>query len=213
MQLTNPWLPLLTPGQLVEINEAFGKFGALPGRACRTGRTAKPLPPPIPPRPRPSDVDGDGTIVCDELKHVMRHMGLVRTKEQIEAMIASTDVDGNGKIEFDEFVRMMAGKMLTTDGEAELEQAFKLLDADSSGYVTESEIRNLLTKLGSTPFSEAEVRGAALPSPREAARPERLLPARRCKACWPWGSPTSRAASRIRHSGRCRAGRCRPRAW
>ena len=32
---TNPWLPLLTPHQLVEISSAFRKFGAPPAHARR----------------------------------------------------------------------------------------------------------------------------------------------------------------------------------
>merc|ERR1711988_1245421 len=43
---------------------------------------------------------------------------------------------------------LMARRILMHDGKVELEQAFKLFDADQSGYVTAEEIRSLMTGAG-----------------------------------------------------------------
>lgn len=116
----NPLIQSLSTAQLMEIEEAFGRF----------------------------DVDGDGHIESKELAKVMRIMGMEPSEQQVKDLIESIDVDGNGKIELEEFANLMARKMLLADGRVELDQAFKLFDADQSGYVTADEIRNFMETCG-----------------------------------------------------------------
>jgi len=40
---------------------------------------------------------------------------------------------GNGTIDFDEFLNMMAKKMKETDSEEELREAFRVFDKDGNG--------------------------------------------------------------------------------
>jgi len=47
---------------------------------------------------------------------VMRIMGMEPTSEQLQSLVESIDVDGNGKIELEEFANMMARQMLLRDG-------------------------------------------------------------------------------------------------
>ena len=42
---------------------------------------------------------------------------------------------GNGTIDFDEFLNMMAKKMKETDSEEELREAFRVFDKDGNGLV------------------------------------------------------------------------------
>jgi len=42
-------------------------------------------------------------------------------------------VVGNGTIDFDEFLNMMAKKMKETDSEEELREAFRVFDKDGNG--------------------------------------------------------------------------------
>ena len=44
-------------------------------------------------------------------------------------------IKGNGVLEFDEFLQMMAKKMKETDGEEELREAFRVFDKDGNGYI------------------------------------------------------------------------------
>ena len=45
-------------------------------------------------------------------------------------MINEVDADGNGDIDFSEFLTMMARKMKDTDSEDEIKEAFKVFDKD-----------------------------------------------------------------------------------
>lgn len=116
----NPWVVLLSPAQLVEIQQAFSKF----------------------------DRDGDGHIEAKELMTVMNVMGIRPTQDQLQEMIQAVDTDGNGTIEFEEFIALMARRMLKDDGQAELDEAFKLFDADGSGTISLEEVRDLMTSVG-----------------------------------------------------------------
>ncbi|XP_033736480.1 calmodulin-beta-like [Pecten maximus] len=54
------------------------------------------------------DCDGDGFIERDELKSVMLKLGDELTDTQVDSMIKDADLDGNGKIDFEEFFLLMS---------------------------------------------------------------------------------------------------------
>ena len=56
------------------------------------------------------DRDGNGEVLTAELRHVMSGLGDKLTEEEREEMIREADVDGDGSINFEEFVRMMMTK-------------------------------------------------------------------------------------------------------
>ena len=72
--------PLLDEEQIAECKEAFVLF----------------------------DKDGDGTIVKEELAIVMASLGHEASDRDLDNMIAEVDEDGNGEIDFAEFLQMMA---------------------------------------------------------------------------------------------------------
>ena len=72
------------------------------------------------------DKDGDGTITTKELGTVMRSLGQNPTEAELQDMINEVDADGNGTIDFPEFLSLMARKMKDTDTEEELIEAFKV---------------------------------------------------------------------------------------
>ena len=133
------------------------------------------LSPPLPARPRATDRDGDGHIDPDELSTVMGRMGMQPTDAQLKELIESVDFDNNGKIEFEEFATLMARRMLISDGDYELKQAFKIFDADESGNSTSprSARCSRTTTIRSTP-RRASARPPAVP-----AAPARLPPCAR----------------------------------
>merc|ERR1712198_229406 len=53
------------------------------------------------------DRDKDGYISMKELKKVANMLGTMLTKEELEEFMAEADADGNGKLDYDEFVKMM----------------------------------------------------------------------------------------------------------
>eukprot|EP00994_Dinema_validum_P004480 NODE_2534_length_680_cov_85.637084_g2075_i0.p1 GENE.NODE_2534_length_680_cov_85.637084_g2075_i0~~NODE_2534_length_680_cov_85.637084_g2075_i0.p1 ORF type:complete len:171 (-),score=64.92 NODE_2534_length_680_cov_85.637084_g2075_i0:166-624(-) len=54
------------------------------------------------------DMDGNGTVSQQELKHVMDSIGTKMKPEELLAMMAELDTDGSGEIDYDEFKFMMA---------------------------------------------------------------------------------------------------------
>ena len=77
------------------------------------------------------DKDDDGTITTKELGTVMRSLGQNPTEAELQDMINEVDADGNGTIDFPEFLSLMARKMKDTDTEEELIEAFKVSAASS----------------------------------------------------------------------------------
>merc|ERR1739847_27056 len=57
------------------------------------------------------DGDQSGAIDVRELKAAMRALGFEVKNEELKKMVSDIDNDGNGTIEFGEFLQMMTGKM------------------------------------------------------------------------------------------------------
>jgi calmodulin len=45
-----------------------------------------------------------------QLRHVMINLGEKLTDEEVDEMIREADLDGNGQVDYDEFVKMMMAK-------------------------------------------------------------------------------------------------------
>ncbi|XP_074567121.1 calmodulin-like [Curcuma longa] len=110
----------LTDDQIAEFKEAFSLF----------------------------DKDGDGCITTKELGTVMRSLGQNPTEAELQDMINEVDADGNGTIDFPEFLNLMARKMKDTDSEEELKEAFRVFDKDQNGFISAAELRHVMTNLG-----------------------------------------------------------------
>merc|ERR1711924_213121 len=75
-----------------------------------------------------------------ELKAAMRALGFEVKNEELKKMVADIDGDGNGTIEFSEFLQMMTGKMGEKDTREDIEKGFKLFDDDNTNKIS---FRNL----------------------------------------------------------------------
>ena len=56
------------------------------------------------------DKDGNGYINAAELKNVMTNLGENMTDAEIDSMIAEADLDVDGQVSYEEFVKMMISK-------------------------------------------------------------------------------------------------------
>uniref|UniRef100_A0A0D9Y176 EF-hand domain-containing protein n=1 Tax=Leersia perrieri TaxID=77586 RepID=A0A0D9Y176_9ORYZ len=113
------------------------------------------------------DKDGDGCITLEELDTVVRSLGQNPTREELAEMIRDVDADGNGTIEFAEFLALMARKKKASssssshveeedDADEELREAFKVFDKDQDGLISAAELRHVMISLGEK-LSDEEV--------------------------------------------------------
>merc|ERR1712184_128767 len=110
----------LTEEQMEEIREAFGLF----------------------------DADASGMIDVRELKAAMRALGFEVKNEELKKMVTDIDNDGNGTIEFVEFLSMMTGKMGEKDSREDIEKVFKLFDDDNTNKISFRNLARVAEELG-----------------------------------------------------------------
>lgn len=97
------------------------------------------------------DSDHDGSITAVELGKVLDALGQSVSAAELRAMVSTVDSDGNGAIEFNEFVALL----LPTDsspsdvtGEDDLRSAFADLDRNHDGQLSVAELKRALRALG-----------------------------------------------------------------
>ncbi|EXB26550.1 Calmodulin-like protein 11 [Morus notabilis] len=95
------------------------------------------------------DRDSDGFITMEELISIIQSLDERPKREEIQEMIndVDCDCDGNGTIDFDEFLNIMARKMKENVAE-ELKEAFKVFDRNQDGYISANELRQVMINLG-----------------------------------------------------------------
>jgi len=54
------------------------------------------------------DRDGNGYVTEKELRLIMMNLGEKLTDEEIDEMIQCADVDGDGQINYEEFINLMS---------------------------------------------------------------------------------------------------------
>lgn len=102
------------------------------------------------------DKDGSGTITTKELLPVLRSIGQNPTEDEILGLVIEYDVNGDGTIDFDEFIEMMTKHTQeTVDQTAEMREAFKIFDRDGNGYIDLRELKTVITRMGE-PLSDRE---------------------------------------------------------
>ena len=87
---------------------------------------------------------------------VMRSLGRNPAEAELKRMIQEVDSDGNGEVDFQEFLTMMTHKMHNIDTEDEMREAFKLFDRDGNGDISPAELKQVMNNLGER-LTEAEV--------------------------------------------------------
>ncbi|XP_030546338.1 probable calcium-binding protein CML15 [Rhodamnia argentea] len=96
------------------------------------------------------DMDADGSLTQLELAALLRSLGLKPTGDQIHAMLADMDSNGNGSVEFDELVAALLPDMTeqVLVNQEQLAEVFRLFDRDGNGYITPAELAGSMAKMG-----------------------------------------------------------------
>ncbi|CAF3335565.1 unnamed protein product [Rotaria socialis] len=94
---------------------------------------------------------GGGVISIQDLAFVIRSIGYQTTPSELESMIREVDRDGDGLIDFDEFKQMMISNddsRFEMFNDELLNEAFRIFDKDGNGFISEMEIRSVMSNLG-----------------------------------------------------------------
>ena len=91
---------------------------------------------------------GYSPITIKELGSVMRALGQNPLETELQSMLKEADADGNGTIDFVEFLTMMAGRMKDTDSEEVLMDAFRVFDKERNGFIPAADLRHVMLNSG-----------------------------------------------------------------
>ena len=96
------------------------------------------------------DTSGNATIDAKEIKVAMMALGFETKgrKEEIAEIIKQADPEGNGIIEFPEFLEVMSAKMLERDPYEEMLEVFKLFDDDGTEKISLKNLKRVAAELG-----------------------------------------------------------------
>ncbi|WVZ12071.1 probable calcium-binding protein CML15 [Vigna radiata var. radiata] len=96
------------------------------------------------------DMDSDGSLTMLELAALLRALGLKPSGDQVQALLANMDSNGNGKVEFEELVRAILDDIneQVLVNQEELLGVFKYFDRDGNGFITAAELAGAMAKMG-----------------------------------------------------------------
>uniref|UniRef100_A0A8C8SVH9 Calmodulin-like protein 4 n=2 Tax=Pelusios castaneus TaxID=367368 RepID=A0A8C8SVH9_9SAUR len=97
-----------------------------------------------------------GKINACDLITVMRCLGASPTPGEVERHLQGHKIDRNAELDFSTFLTIMYRQMQQEDPEKEILAAIAMTDKQKKGFITASELRAKLTKLGEK-LSEEEV--------------------------------------------------------
>ena len=100
------------------------------------------------------DTDQSGRISSAELGKVMEQLGQKPNEADLHAMVSDVDADGDGEINFEEFLMMMARKENTDNDE--IRAAFEIFDKNKDGFISPTELRTVMESLGEV-LTEADI--------------------------------------------------------
>ena len=86
------------------------------------------------------------SIDKNALKTLAKNLDQNYSEQEVERLIEEIDEEGNGKIEFEEFLNTLANK--SVGDENIVKQAFAILDRTDSGYITLNDLRHAMLCLG-----------------------------------------------------------------
>lgn len=102
------------------------------------------------------DHDENGSISHIELGQVLQALGQTPSQNELLDMINEVDVDGNGFVEFAEFVILMTNKVKEMTKEEEITEAFNVLDKEKDNHISVKELKYFMRKVAHIKLSSEE---------------------------------------------------------
>jgi calmodulin len=99
----------------------------------------------------------DGKVDAQELSKLLRSLGQNPSEDDLAKMIQELHIDGQGTLEFPDFLKMMAKRMKDKESDQELRDAFRVFDEEGTGFVSASDLTYILVNLMGE--KEEEVKG------------------------------------------------------
>ena len=100
------------------------------------------------------DLDEDGYLSLKEVSDLLMSLGMPVSEDELREMTNEVDIEGNGTVDFKEFIQLMARKLRDMDNEEEYIEAFKIFDKNSDDLISIDELREVMTILGQYVWNE-----------------------------------------------------------
>ncbi|ETO17697.1 calmodulin [Reticulomyxa filosa] len=94
------------------------------------------------------DQNNDGEITTQEIGKVMTKIGLDVNEEELRDIMNDLDTNGDGHMDFDEFVGMMDRRMSIGSQIDEMKLTFSVFDRNGDGKIDFEELKEVLSCLG-----------------------------------------------------------------
>ncbi|KAK9863257.1 hypothetical protein WJX84_001918 [Apatococcus fuscideae] len=98
-----------------------------------------------------------GAFTSEDLQKVLKDLGEGTSAKDIDNIIAGLDTDGDGVIDFAQFVLVMMHNVRKAEPEKDLQGVFSVFDKSGNGLITQEDLRNAIKSMGSQELSEDDI--------------------------------------------------------
>ena len=102
------------------------------------------------------DSNKDGSVNSLELANILKWININISDEEIKEIMTEIELEGNGEINYDEFISILNKREKDVDNEEELLKAFKVFDKEGNGLININELKHIMLTVG-TNLSECEI--------------------------------------------------------
>lgn len=97
-----------------------------------------------------------GRIDINELRDVMRKLNCNPTEMELWEMISSVDDNGDGAIDFEEFLVLMKSRVGGDGPDKDLRYAFSVFDKNENGYIDRQSLKRVMMEFDQ-PLTDEEM--------------------------------------------------------
>ncbi|XP_070538781.1 calmodulin-alpha-like [Ptychodera flava] len=100
------------------------------------------------------DEDMDGYISVKDVGTLLKSLGQNPSEADLQQIKNEVEVDKNGRLNFDDFLQILADILSQEDGEEAIREAFRVFDIEGRGYMHTEEIKHVLVLMEAFPEQE-----------------------------------------------------------